>query len=141
MKVMSKGSTKMSLSMRDVDQATGQDLMPISQSVAAKADEIMRSNPSANPNGGGPGSQQSLKGLSGARLLPADCNCAQLPYSSPPLRAMRFAMWVVTMTMTMTMTWIQYGNARESNRGSGGCCGLFYIHCHRPRKATRIRDT
>jgi ATP-dependent RNA helicase DHX8/PRP22 len=78
--VMSKGLTKMSLSMKDVDQHSGEDLNPISAAVAAKADEIMRSNPSANP-AAGQYAGESLKGLSGIKLSQEDLddNSARRP--------------------------------------------------------------
>jgi ATP-dependent RNA helicase DHX8/PRP22 len=70
--VMSKGATKMSLSMKDVDQESGEDLMPISAGAAARAEEMLRSNPAAGS--GGAASNQSLKGLSGIKLSDEDLN-------------------------------------------------------------------
>uniref|UniRef100_A0A7S0R6B2 RNA helicase n=2 Tax=Pyramimonas obovata TaxID=1411642 RepID=A0A7S0R6B2_9CHLO len=61
-KVMSKGSTKMSLSMRDVDQETGRDLVPIAPP---------SSNPASNPS---QPQQNSLRGLSGIKLSEEDLN-------------------------------------------------------------------
>eukprot|EP00959_Pyramimonas_sp_CCMP1952_P469047 9494290-Pyramimonas_sp.AAC.1 len=62
-KVMSKGSTKMSLSMRDVDQETGRDLVPITTNPS--------SNPASNPS---QPQQNSLRGLSGIKLSEEDLN-------------------------------------------------------------------
>lgn len=68
----------MSLSMKDVDQQTGEDLLPM----GAQRDDDFRSNPSG-PAGAGPGGQQlnSLRGLSGINLTAEDLmsNTARRP--------------------------------------------------------------
>ncbi|KAK9837133.1 hypothetical protein WJX81_005309 [Elliptochloris bilobata] len=60
-KVISTAGQKISLSMRDVDQATGADLLPGTRSAA---DGV---NPAANP-AATPASNNSLRGLSGIRM-------------------------------------------------------------------------
>jgi len=61
-KVISTAGQKTSLSMRDVDQATGADLLPGARSAADGA------NPAAPPGGPGGRDNSSLRGLSGIRV-------------------------------------------------------------------------
>jgi hypothetical protein len=61
-KVISTAGQKTSLSMRDVDQATGADLLPGARSAADGA------NPAAPAAGPGGRDNSSLRGLSGIRL-------------------------------------------------------------------------
>lgn len=60
MKVLSMSGQRISLSMRDVDQATGQDLLP---GARLGADGVNPSGPSAAPS-------QGLHGLSGIKVGP-----------------------------------------------------------------------
>lgn len=59
-KVISTAGQKISLSMRDVDQATGADLLPGARS---EADGVNPAKPAAGPAG-----NNSLRGLSGIRV-------------------------------------------------------------------------
>ncbi|KAL6974547.1 RNA helicase [Sarracenia purpurea var. burkii] len=65
-KVISVSGQKLSLSMRDVDQNTGKDLLPLKKS---SADDAFRTNPSAGSYNGGP---TTRTGLSGIRITEED---------------------------------------------------------------------
>ncbi|PSS01984.1 Pre-mRNA-splicing factor ATP-dependent RNA helicase [Actinidia chinensis var. chinensis] len=64
-KVISVSGQKLSLSMRDVDQHTGKDLLPLKRS---SDDNTFRTNPSGSNNGG----PTSRTGLSGIRITEED---------------------------------------------------------------------
>ncbi|XP_057466767.1 probable pre-mRNA-splicing factor ATP-dependent RNA helicase DEAH5 [Actinidia eriantha] len=64
-KVISVSGQKLSLSMRDVDQHTGKDLLPLKRS---SDDDTFRTNPSGSNNGG----PTSRTGLSGIRITEDD---------------------------------------------------------------------
>ncbi|KAI3447144.1 hypothetical protein Pfo_003809 [Paulownia fortunei] len=59
-KVISVSGNKLSLSMRDVDQNSGMDLLPLKRS---EEDDGLRANPSGRNDGGGMGSRIGLSGL------------------------------------------------------------------------------
>ncbi|CAM6117386.1 unnamed protein product [Calypogeia fissa] len=67
-KVISLAGQKMSLSMRDVDQKTGQDLLPMKKPASAD-DETYRANPSSSSLG-----PMTRKGLSGITIVEEDDN-------------------------------------------------------------------
>ncbi|CAM6098024.1 unnamed protein product [Calypogeia fissa] len=67
-KVISLAGQKMSLSMRDVDQKTGQDLLPMKKP-ASVDDETYRANPSSSSLG-----PMTRKGLSGITIVEEDDN-------------------------------------------------------------------
>ncbi|CAM6098026.1 unnamed protein product [Calypogeia fissa] len=67
-KVISLAGQKMSLSMRDVDQKTGQDLLPMKKTASAD-DETYRANPSSSSLG-----PMTRKGLSGITIVEEDDN-------------------------------------------------------------------
>lgn len=79
-KVVSVNASKVSLSMRDVDQKTGQDLLP------------SQSNPSSsNP---GPAAGQGLRGLSGITVKEDDMG--NLPRRRPGKRLTSPERWEIT---------------------------------------------
>jgi ATP-dependent RNA helicase DHX8/PRP22 len=78
-KVVSVKGQKLSLSMRDVDQDTGKDLLPMQRG----ADDAPRANPSSG-SGGGLGSGKRL-GLSGIVIMEED---EAAPASRRPLKRM-----------------------------------------------------
>ncbi|KAK4483666.1 hypothetical protein RD792_010867 [Penstemon davidsonii] len=59
-KVISVSGNKLSLSMRDVDQNSGKDLLPLKR---GEADDGLRTNPSVRSDGGGMRSKISLSGI------------------------------------------------------------------------------
>ncbi|XP_051132111.1 probable pre-mRNA-splicing factor ATP-dependent RNA helicase DEAH5 [Andrographis paniculata] len=59
-KVISVSGNNLSLSMRDVDQNTGKDLLPLKRS---EEDDGLRPNPSVRNDGGGTGSRIGLSGI------------------------------------------------------------------------------
>ncbi|KAK6151958.1 hypothetical protein DH2020_014593 [Rehmannia glutinosa] len=59
-KVISVSGNKLSLSMRDVDQNSGKDLLPLKRS---EEDNGFRTNPSGRNDGGGMGSRTGLSGI------------------------------------------------------------------------------
>ncbi|KAK6120410.1 hypothetical protein DH2020_045890 [Rehmannia glutinosa] len=59
-KVISVSGNNLSLSMRDVDQNSGKDLLPLKRS---EMDDSMITNPSARNDGGGTGSRIGLSGI------------------------------------------------------------------------------
>ncbi|KAL3829991.1 hypothetical protein ACJIZ3_018793 [Penstemon smallii] len=59
-KVISVSGNKLSLSMRDVDQNSGKDLLPLKR---GEADDGLRTNPSFRSDGGGMRSKISLSGI------------------------------------------------------------------------------
>ncbi|XP_047325773.1 probable pre-mRNA-splicing factor ATP-dependent RNA helicase DEAH5 [Impatiens glandulifera] len=65
-KVISVSGQKLSLSMRDVDQDTGKDLLPLKKS---SDEDASRTNPSGASRGGGP---TTKTGLSGIRITDED---------------------------------------------------------------------
>jgi len=73
-KVLSVSAQRVSLSMRDVDQATGRDLLP---GAKLAADSV---NPSG-PSGGANGASGSLRGLSGIKVSPSPLMTALLEVS------------------------------------------------------------
>ncbi|KAH0453564.1 hypothetical protein IEQ34_017888 [Dendrobium chrysotoxum] len=75
-KVISVSGKKLSLSMRDVDQNTGKDLLPLRKSTE---DEALRTNPSSGNNG-----PIVRKGLSGITIVEDDNNAS----SRRPLKRM-----------------------------------------------------
>ncbi|XP_020581765.1 probable pre-mRNA-splicing factor ATP-dependent RNA helicase DEAH5 isoform X3 [Phalaenopsis equestris] len=75
-KVISVSGKKLSLSMRDVDQKTGKDLLPLRKSTE---DEALRTNPSSGNSG-----PVARKGLSGITIFEDDNNAS----SRRPLKRM-----------------------------------------------------
>jgi ATP-dependent RNA helicase DHX8/PRP22 len=63
-KVISTSGQRLSLSMRDVDQSSGEDLLPMGRGQDAV-------NPSAGPGGAGRNAQSALHGLSGIKVRPS----------------------------------------------------------------------
>lgn len=59
-KVISMSGTNLSLSMRDVDQNSGRDLLPLKRS---ETDDGMMANPSVRNDGGGMGGRTGLSGI------------------------------------------------------------------------------
>ncbi|KAL0337277.1 UNVERIFIED_CONTAM: putative pre-splicing factor ATP-dependent RNA helicase DEAH5 [Sesamum calycinum] len=59
-KVISVGGNKLSLSMRDVDQNSGKDLLPLKRN---EEDDGFRTNSSGRNNGGGAGTRVGLSGI------------------------------------------------------------------------------
>ncbi|KAL0333767.1 UNVERIFIED_CONTAM: putative pre-splicing factor ATP-dependent RNA helicase DEAH5 [Sesamum angustifolium] len=59
-KVISVGGNKLSLSMRDVDQNSGKDLLPLKRN---EEDDGFRTNPSGRNDGGGAGTRVGLSGI------------------------------------------------------------------------------
>ncbi len=66
MKVVSKTGQRVSLTMRDVDQATGEDLLPMGKGGAG---QDLRSNPAGPASGANAvGNMTALHGLSGIKV-------------------------------------------------------------------------
>ncbi|KAL2229101.1 UNVERIFIED_CONTAM: putative pre-mRNA-splicing factor ATP-dependent RNA helicase DEAH5 [Sesamum indicum] len=59
-KVISVSGNKLSLSMRDVDQNSGTDLLPLKRN---EEDDVFRTNPSGRNDGGGTGTRLGLSGI------------------------------------------------------------------------------
>ncbi|CAL1367891.1 unnamed protein product [Linum trigynum] len=76
-KVISISGQKLSLSMRDVDQHTGRDLLPLKK---VSEDDSSRTNPSSARDG-----QRTRTGLSGIRMVEED---EAIPSSRRPLKMM-----------------------------------------------------
>lgn len=73
-KVVSKTGQRLGLSMRDVDQLTGQDLLPMGRGGGGD----LRSNPSG-PSGANAVSMTALHGLSGIKVRPGVLECFRFP--------------------------------------------------------------
>jgi hypothetical protein len=96
-------------------QDTGTDLMPISASAAARAEEMLRSNPAAG--GGGAASNQSLKGLSGIKLSEEDLNDTSL--RRPQKRLSSPERWEAQQLIASGVLKVRTKQTKERQRGRG----------------------